>query len=206
MRDKKQFVSIPETNSSISIYDVRELIVSSETNISSLPKDVLRELVSIRETIYSLESRYRVFLHLCREKAGTYRMIHSDLPDLSKPTIYRTLEDLTALGVVEMVRRIPGIGTRGRMPRVYKILGAEAEDVMEVCRKHQLLGTPGYREALRIKQLILDEFLEPKGKKEITKIQIIQICKDRCSKVFNYVDIADIVARELNAEGIRVWM
>jgi len=133
-------------------------------------------------------------------------MIHSDLPDLSKPTIYRALEDLTALGVVELVRRIPGIGTRGRMPRVYKILGAEAEDVMEVCRKPQLLGTPGYREALRIKQLILDEFLEPKGKNEITKIQIIQICKDRRSKDFNYVDIADIVARELNAEGIRVWM
>jgi hypothetical protein len=50
----------------------------------------------------------------------------------------------------------------------------------------------------------MEEYLEPRGLNEISWRDILTISRGRCTGFYN-VDIAKLVARELNHEGIKVW-
>jgi hypothetical protein len=53
--------------------------------------------------------------------------------------------------------------------------------------------------------MILDEYLEPRGLREITMREIMDKTWTQCKGYYSG-DIARLVASELVAEGIKVWM
>ena len=69
-------------------------------------------------------------------------------------------------------------------------------------------GFPGYvllpTRVRVISQLILDEYLEPRGLSEITFRQVVAETRAQC-RGFYSGDIARLVAAELVTEGIKVW-
>ena len=71
-------------------------------------------------------------------------------------------------------------------------------------RRVSRMRTPAYSRVRVISQLILDEYLEPRGLSEITFRQVVAETRVQC-RGFYSGDIARLVAAELVTEGIKVW-
>ena len=106
------------------------------------------------------------------------------------------------MGLVErIVSRREG---RGRPYTVFGVKGFAAEDVVKAVERVVRLRWPVYSHVRRISQSILEDYLEPKGLTEISWRAILSETRTR-SRGFYRVDIADLVAKELSLEGIKVW-
>ncbi len=81
---------------------------------------------------------------------------------------------------------------------------ARANDVLRVVSRASRMRTPAYSRVRVISQLILDEYLEPRGLREITMREIMDETRAKC-RGFYSGDIARLVAAELATEGIKVW-
>ena len=93
---------------------------------------------------------------------------------------------------------------RGRPYSLYAIKGYRPEDIVEALQRASKKRTPAYSEVRNITQLILEEYLEPRGLSEISFREIVAVSRERC-KGFYSGDIARLVVKELSGEGIKVW-
>ena len=63
---------------------------------------------------------------------------------------------------------------------------------------------PGYRDAERVAQAILEEYLEPRGESEVAYQMIVE--KARLLGVRHMVpDVGEPAAQMLQEKGVRVW-
>ncbi len=63
---------------------------------------------------------------------------------------------------------------------------------------------PVYSQVRRVTQLILENYLEPRGLREIRWQEVLRETRAYC-KGFYSGDVARLVARELSQEGVKVW-
>ncbi len=145
--------------------------------------------------------RRDILVHLLVERASCSSLLKVDL-GLSHASVHRELGVLVGLGLVQRV--VPHRSGRRRPYAVYAVKGYSAEDIVRVVERVSRMRTPAYSRVRLISQLILDEYLEPRGLREITYREVVAETRTQC-RGFNSGDIARLVAAELVAEGIKVW-
>jgi hypothetical protein len=75
--------------------------------------------------------------------------------------------------------------------------------VQEAARLHMMLLHPKYREAERVDQAILEEYLEPQGESEVAYRVIVE--KTRGLGVRHMVpDVGELAAQVLREKGVKV--
>ena len=134
-------------------------------------------------------------------RASCSSLLKVDL-GLSHASVHRELKVLVGLGLVRRV--VPRRIGRGRPYAIYAVKGYTADDVLRVVERVSKMRTPAYSRIRVISQLILDEYLEPRGLREITMRKIMDETRAQC-RGFYSGDIAKLVAAELVTEGIKVW-
>jgi len=126
---------------------------------------------------------------------------------LNESKVYRYIGKLTNLDIIEPAIRMPRETRSKGGPRavVFKVPDADIVQVNDAISLHRKLLSPKYRVAEELAQILLDEYIEPKGLKEITKREILVWVKER-KVLFVAGDIAELMARYLQHErGIKVW-
>ena len=68
-----------------------------------------------------------------------------------------------------------------------------------------LRARPVYSQVRKISQLILEDYMEPRGLKEIRWRDVLEETRAYC-KGFYSGDVARLVARELSQVGVKVWL
>jgi len=127
--------------------------------------------------------------------------------ELNESKVYRYIGKLKNLDVIELAVRMPREGRSKGGPRaiVFKVPDADIVQVNDAITLHRKLLSPKYRVAEELAQIILDEYIEPRGLKEITKREILVFVKER-KVLFVAGDIAELMARYLQHQrGIKVW-
>jgi len=195
------FVSDNKKNSRLYIDTLFDLILSSDTIKSRDPERFLRDFISFLKKICLSRVRQDILIHLLVERASCSSLLKVDL-GLSHASVHRELRNLIHLGLVQRV--IPYRQGRGRPITIYAIKGYVPEDILRVTTRISKSRTPAYSNIQSITQLILAEYLEPRGLSEITWREIVVETKAQC-KGFYSGDIARLVARELSSDGIKVW-
>jgi len=125
---------------------------------------------------------------------------------LDDSKVYRHIGKLKNLDIIEPAVRIPTIIHSKGGPRatVYKIPDTTIDQINAATNLHRKLLSPKYRIAEELAQILLDEYIEPQGLKEITRRQILVFLKEQ--KVRERGDVAELVAQNLqNERGIKVW-
>jgi len=126
---------------------------------------------------------------------------------LNESKVYRYIGKLTNLNIIEPAIRMPRETRSKGGPRavVFKVPDADIVQVNDAISLHRKLLSPKYRVAEELAQILLDEYIEPRGLKEITKKEILIFVKDR-RVLFVAGDIAELMARYLQHQrGIKVW-
>ena len=121
--------------------------------------------------------------------------------------VYRCIGKLKSLDIIESAIRMPRERRSKGGPRatVYKVPDAGFDQVNEAIILHRKLLSPKYRVAEELARILLEEYIEPKGLKEITKREILVFVKER-RVLFVAGDIAELMARYLQHQrGIKVW-
>ena len=134
-------------------------------------------------------------------RASCSSLLKVDL-GLSHASVHRELKVLMGLGLVQRV--VPRRSGRGRPYAIYAVKGYSANDIIRVVERVSRLRIPAYSRVRVISQLILDEYLEPRGLREITFREVVAETRTQCRGYYSG-DIARLVASELVAEGVKVW-
>lgn len=117
-------------------------------------------------------------------------------------SVYRGLNSLVGLGLVERVMpRREGVG---RPYTIFAVRGYRPEDVVGALHRASAGRSPVYSEVRKVTQLIMEEYLEPRGLKEISRREILSETRAYC-KGFYSGDVARLVAQELSQTGVKVW-
>ena len=128
--------------------------------------------------------RRDILVHLLVERASCSSLLKVDL-GLSHASVHRELGVLVGL---ELVRRVvPRRNGRGRPFAIYAVQGYTADDVVRVVEWVSRMRTPAYSRVRVISQLILGEYLEPWGLREITYREVVRARKaisalSRCAR------------------------
>ena len=178
-----------------------DLFLSYGGKKSRDPEGYLRDFFSFIEKISVSAVRREIFIHLVSERASCPLLLTQDL-GLSQSSVYRELNNLVSMGLVERV--VSRRGGRGRPYTVFAVKGYAPEDIVRAVERVARLKWPVYSHVKRISQSILEDYLEPNGLNEISWRAILSETRIR-SKGFYSVDIANLVAKELSHEGIKVW-
>ena len=129
-------------------------------------------------------------------KAATAWSIQCDT-GMPEGTVYRTLERLRAMGVIERCQKVRMKKGGGPRPTVYALVGASSDSIALAINKHRNLSNPMFRVAQGIVQQLLTD-----GVKEITLSQL----RERCpAKRFRPFELAEAAVPLLHAEGVKVW-
>ena len=76
--------------------------------------------------------------------------------------------------------------------------------VQEAAVLHVRFMHPKYREAERVAQAILEEYLEPRGESEVLYRLVLEKVKEIGVKT-EIPDVGNLVTKALLAKGIKVW-
>jgi len=178
-----------------------DFFLSYDNSNSVDPESVLRGFFSFVEKICVSGVRREVFVHLLVVRASCALMLQRDL-GLSVASVYRGLNSLVELGLVERV--MPRRDGVGRPYTIFAVRGYRPEDVVEALHRASAGRSPVYSEVRKVTQLILEEYLEPRGLEEISWKEILRETQAYC-KGFYSGDVARLVARELSQTGVKVW-
>jgi len=126
---------------------------------------------------------------------------------LNESKVYRYIGKLKNLDIIEPAVRIPSQlrSTGGPRATIYKVPDADIIQINDAITLHRKILNPKYRLAEELAQILLDEYIEPRGLTEITKREILVFVKER-KVLFVAGDIAELMARYLQHQrGIKVW-
>lgn len=163
---------------------------------------MLRGLFSFVEKICVSRVRREIFVHLLVVQASCALMLQREL-ELPMASVYRELNSLMGLGLVERV--MPRRDGVGRPYSIYAVKGYRPEDVVEALHRAAAGRSPVYSQVHDVTQLILEDYLEPRGLKDISWREILCETRAYC-KGFHSVDVARLVARKLSQVGVKVWL
>ena len=183
------------TNPELLHIELDKLLLKNATNL---------DLHIIGKTLETEDLRI-VLCYFMDYGAATSLILHQRLK-LNESKVYRYIRKLKNLDTIEPVIRIPSqlrsIG--GPRATVYRVPDADIVQVNDAITLHRKLLSPKYRIAEELAQILLDEYIDPKELKEITKREIIVFLKEQ--KVRERGDIAELMARYLQHQrGIKVW-
>ena len=202
MNHQSDFFS-PDGNKSRCYIDwLFDFFLSYGNNISVDPESVLRGFFSFVEKICVSRVRREIFVHLLVVRASCALMLQRDL-ELPMTSVYRELNRLVRLGLVERV--MPLRDGVGRPYTIYAVQGYRPEDVVEALHRAAAGRSPVYSQVRNVTQLILEDYLEPRGLSEISWREILCETRAYC-KGFYSGDVARLVARELSQVGVKVWL
>jgi len=165
------------------------------------PESVLRGFFSFVEKICVSGVRREIFVRLLVVRASCALILQRDLK-LSMASVYRELNSLIGLGLVERV--MPRRAGVGRPYTIYAVKGHRPEDVVEALHRAAATRSPVYSQVRNVTQFILEDYLEPRGLSEISWREIVEETRTYC-KGFYSRDVARLVARELSQVGVKVW-
>jgi hypothetical protein len=182
---------IRESNSSVVIFEIQELLSGIEIN-SQLWKKLAYILANdnIRRATF--------FLNL--EGATTHRILVHTLK-LVDSTTWRILNDLESFQIIFPSMKIPRPRkSRGPQVTVYQTPDATPDQIQHAIALHKKLESPQYLAALNITQTILNDYLS--DSQEISFKDLL-----RYSRNLGHRDpgISDLVAHLLQEKGIKVW-
>ena len=202
MKTEEYFLSFDEKNPILYIKLFFDYFLSYSKNIPSSPEVFLNDYFSFVEKICSSKVRKKVFIHLFLVRASTVSLIRRTL-GLSQSSVYRELDSLISYDLVSKV--MSHRDGRGRPITVYAIFGYQSEDIVSAVERSRRNRSPSYSLVSRVKQFILDDYLQSRELSEISYREVAELTRSHC-KGFNSGDIARLVARELTVDGIKVWM
>ena len=176
--------------------ELDKLILKNATNLDVVQLGGILGLEDLRNTLY----------YFLDYGAATSLILQQKLR-IDDSKVYRYITKLKNLDIIEPAIRMPSEMRSKGGPRatVYKVPDADIVQVNDAITLHRKLLSPKYRVAEELAQILLDEYIEPRGVKEITKREILIFVKDR-RVLFVAGDIAELMARYLQHErGIKVW-
>ena len=118
---------------------------------------------------------------------------------------HRILRDLGALGVVELILKVPQrrVKRSGPMPKVWGLVGhCSDEEVARAVTLHYRTLSPKYRAAEKVAQTILDEF---RGRSSEINYRDIVLRIKEMKIPFKSPDVADLAAQYLHEKGFKIW-
>jgi len=167
-------------------------------------KNNLLSTVSVaREFSEELKQAAAIFLpvwYVWNTKVVTYRSIQQSL-GVSEMTALRYLSKLEWLGYLTKTR-IVRRGRRGSPLTLYASFNATEEDILRFRQQLESEASSEVAEAQRITQLVLDEYLEPRGLRSVRQLDLVRYL--RMHGVQLNQSLLDEVLRGLYLAGVRV--
>lgn len=203
------------TNSLYYLIRFVRLVVRFRTTNPNLLHEELDKLVQKNATnldmnklgeILGIEDLRNILYYFLDYGAATSLILQQRLK-LNASKVYRRITILKDLDIIEPAVRMPSERRSKGGPRatVYKVPDADIVQVNDAINLHRKLLSPKYRVAEELAQVLLEEYIEPRGLKEITKREILVFVKER-KVLFVSGDIAELMARYLQHQrGIKVW-
>lgn len=189
----KLIVSIRATNSLSDLVDLPELVAYSDTNLEQVGN------------ILSTRNLRRTAWHFLDYGASTALILQKRL-DISHEASYRYIRDLRVFNFIAPAMKLRSSKDKkgGPRPKVWMVPDATIDMINEAQRLHYRLSSRKYKIAEKVAQSLLDDYITPKQKTEITYREII-IHVNTLKIPFKTPDIAGLVAQYLNEKGIKVW-
>jgi len=184
------------TNPELLYIELDKLLLKNATNL---------DIHIIGKTLETED--FRIVLCYFMDYGAATALILQQRLKLNESKVYRYIRKLKNLEIIEPAVRIPSQirSTGGPRATVYRVPDADIIQVNDAIALHRKLLSPKYRVAEELAQILLDEYLEPRGLKEITKREILVFVKER-KVLFVAGDIAELMARYLQQQrGIKVW-
>ena len=164
------------------------------------------QILSLCESVFRTEPIAQTFLYLCQNGAITAWLLQVQL-DIPEATAYRVLKRMRTLQLIEPILKLPKrkLKKSGPTPTVWGLVGNWADDDVARCiNLHYRSLSPKYRLAEEIAQDILDNYIKKRGINEVSYREIFIHIKERRIP-FMTADIANLTARYLHEQGVKVW-
>lgn len=182
---------------------------------------ILKQLLSLFMTVTSigsltqahqLFSQMRIFkpklatvlFYFMREQAATGQVALQDINFISEAQFYRIIRELKYAGLIFPHQRVRASRKGGPRSLVYAIHGATQDDVINAIRKEEERSNPLLQTSHRVYQIIMEDFIEPRGLKDFHYNQVLAVTKDFNMSGFYKVDISKEVCKMLIRHGIRM--
>ena len=200
MRD--EVALIDENNPQYIILILKQLLFlfMTATSIGSISRT--RELFS-KMRIFK-PNLATILFYFMRDQAATPQVALQDMDFISEAQFYRIIRELRNAGMIFAHQRVKSSKKGGRRSLVYAIEGATQDDVIEAIRKEEARTNPLLQTSRRIYQIVMDDFITPRGLKDFHYNQVLAVAKQLKMSGFYRVDITREVCRLLQQEGIRV--
>jgi hypothetical protein len=161
---------------------------------------------------YQLFSKMRIFkprlatilFYFMRDQAATPQVVLQDLDFISEAQFYRIVRELKTAGMIVPHQRVRSSKKGGRRSLVYAIEGATQEDVINAIRKEEERSNPLLQTSRRIYQIVMDDFITPRGLKDFHYNQVLAVAKQLKMSGFYRVDVTKQVCKLLQHQGIKV--
>ena len=198
---KREYLSRDDKKSSSYIDAVFDFLLSHDNKKYQNPEAVLRDFFSEVERICVSSVRREILIYLMVHGAASITVIF-EATRIPIASIYREVRRLVEMGLVECFP--PRREGKGRPSTVYGRVGCSPEEVVRAFENDRARKNPSYPVVKRLTQLILEDYFTTDGPREISWKEILKTTRDHCKGYYN-VDIANLVARELSREGIKIW-
>lgn len=157
--------------------------------------------------IASSRDAYEVFLYSLRRRAFTAKMAINEL-NITESNFYKVKDRLLDGGFIVEAMKTPRMMKRrlskgGPRPTIFAVEEYNPDDINKALQLHEAMCSKKFRTATRISQLLLEEYIEPTGVKEIKYQTIASEYKKRFDRVDP--DILDMTASYLHKVGVKVW-
>jgi len=180
------------------VYDFG-IFTTYATTLKQKKIEFLEQIVALSETIFRSRNRAKIFLWLHENGAGCARKIHKETK-INRTVIYRELEYLLLNNYIIAYQEVKIYKNPGKPPILYGLRGIDEETRLRAIEQTLKCYRKSYDTVDNVVQLCLEEVKF----EEIQYNKIIWLSRQYC-RGFDFKDIADMAARELNQKGIRVW-
>ncbi len=175
-----------------------ELLISAVSNLDITPS-LLKKLLRRHESILDKKSRREVYYYFLENIVATAPLIQTELTQ-SEQAIYRNVKWLNTHGFIKSHGKIKNVKKGGPKPVLYALPGATSEHIARARMKIDKSYRQSYTLVLDLTQLLFEDVVDM----QIQYSKIVSVAK-RHNKGFDFVGIAEQVARELHENGIKIW-
>ncbi|MBA7651199.1 hypothetical protein ES703_59016 [subsurface metagenome] len=177
---------------------IPELLISPVGNYAFTPAQ-WKKLLKKHESIMSIKGRREVYYYFLDHIAGTGALIMQET-GLSEQGAYSHMKWLYQNEFIMRHGKLKSVKKGGPKPFLYALPGATSEQIARARIKIDKNYRQAYTHVLELTQIIFEDVVDA----QIQYSKIVSVAKRR-NKGFDFVGIADQVARELHGKGIKVW-
>ncbi len=161
----------------------------------------------VRSFLVTISKRYAwCILSYLFENGAITSVIARKRLSIPRRSAFRSLSELEEIGLVELAARAKVPHMDGKPGNVYRLIGADVEDVRKAVRLHNLLfGSRKYCIADDLAQTILEEFNEKGLKDPYYTFKEIRTRVKALKIPFSTYDISEMVYSILVDNGLSVW-